>query len=58
MPGASNYTSKVRFASSVKNNKVELRSQIGNLTQGGVAGCGLSKNYSRINYVEICKKCR
>jgi hypothetical protein len=57
MPAASNYTSKVRFAASVKNTKVQLPSSIGNLTQSGIAGCGLSKNYAHINYVESCKKC-
>jgi outer membrane protein assembly factor BamB len=57
MPVASNYTSKVRFAASVKNTKVELPSSIGNLTQSGIAGCGLSKNYAHIDYVELCTKC-
>ena len=55
MPSASAYTSKMRFVNAVKNTKVELPSHIGNLTQRGIAGCGLNKNYENIDYVELCK---
>ena len=54
MPSASNYTNKIRFAASVKGTKAQLPGNIGNLTQGSIAGCGLDIQYQPIEYTKMC----
>ena len=49
MPSASSYTSKIRFAASVKDTAVQLPGGVGNLTQGSIAGAGLNIQYSPTN---------